>query len=678
MDAGRLYFHLPVTNIPGVGEKVAEKLDRLNIRTYFDVLLHLPFRYEDRSCVIPIAAASEGNRSLFQGTVFRQKLIGKRQNMLLVSVRDDSGILNLRFFNFHTSMARAFSHGRALRCFGVVREGAQCFEIVHPEITWVDKEPQLPNYWLAVYPLTEGLHQPFMRKCLAFVLAGMPNDASHLDTAFPNISCSFYDAIHSLHRPSIEESMDEFANFCSKYHRRIAVEELCAQHLSLLAFRKNNQSKNALPLKSTALKDLFIQNLPFTLTQDQQSAIEDICSDVQKRTPMLRLLQGDVGCGKTVVSAAALLMAAAEGYQGALMAPTELLAQQHFQTFSAWFNALGIEVALVSSSSKPISETKNRCCIFIGTHALFQENFQFKNLALVVIDEQHRFGVDQRMQLSEKAKTPPHQLIMSATPIPRTLAMTFYGDLSQSIIQQLPSNRKPIQTSVLSTEKYQELLVRLHQQCLLGKQAYWVCPLIDESEAIDAQSATTRFDALQASLPEVSIGMIHGRMKAKEKRETMQKFIHGTLQILVATTVIEVGVDVPNASIIVIENAERLGLAQLHQLRGRVGRGEVQSQCLLLYSPPLSQIAQARLQILRDSQDGFLLAEKDLSLRGAGELLGTRQTGNLLFKVADLSRDKDLLPAVHSVCGHLLKSQPETANLLIDKWYSSDSSYISV
>ena len=656
-----------------------------------DPLFLLPARYEDRTHVTPMGALLAGTRVVVEGEVQIADVVVRRRRALLVRLSDGSGFLNLRFFYFSRAQAEGLVRGTRLRCAGEVRRGPQGLEIVHPEYRRIGDTPEpLDDRLTPIYPLTEGTTQGRVRaaaqRALAKLAANPAQDYLPRDIVerlhLPTLAA----ALDFMHRPPAGTSLESLASGRHPAQRRLAFEELLAHQLSLQQLKQRIQEEPASPLlDSPKLAERFLEALPFSLTNAQQRVLAEVDHDLAQHRPMVRLIQGDVGCGKTVVAAAAAARAVGSGGQAALMAPTELLAEQHFRNLDAWFRPLGLTVALLSGSqpartrrSALAAVASGEVHIIVGTHALFQEGVQFKALSLVIVDEQHRFGVQQRMQLKEKGRQGtrvPHQLIMTATPIPRTLAMTAYADLDVSVIDELPPGRTPVRTVVLAEERRAEVVARIHGACLEGRQAYWVCPLIEESEELLAQAAEETAALLAGALPDLRIGLVHGRMPSRAKEQAMHDFKSGKTQLLVATTVIEVGVDVPNASLMVIENAERMGLAQLHQLRGRVGRGAQESSCVLLYKAPLTELARARLATLRDSNDGFEIARRDLELRGPGELLGTRQTGLAELRVADLIRDADLLPQVRSTAEALLRENAACIAPLRARWIGGAEEY---
>ncbi|EIA3113138.1 ATP-dependent DNA helicase RecG [Vibrio cholerae] len=687
----QLLSAVPLCELSGVGAKVAEKLEKVGLHTVQDLLFHLPLRYEDRTRVYPIVQLHHGLWAAVQGKVMAvDTLFGKRK-MLTVKISDGNGTLTLRFFNFTAAMKNNFAEGKFVHAYGEIKRGNQGLEIIHPDYKFFaptqtpDVEPNLTP----VYPTTEGLRQLTLRNLTDQALALLEKSAVQelLPSGLYDQQMTLAQALKIIHRPSADIDLRLFEQGRHPAQVRLIMEELLAQNLSMLAIRSQGQQDVALPLAPVhQLKQQLLAQLPFSPTKAQQRVVAEIEADLEKPHPMMRLVQGDVGSGKTLVAALAAVRAIEHGYQVALMAPTELLAEQHALNFAQWLEPMGIQVGWLAGKLKgKARETElariasGEVKMVVGTHALFQEQVSFDHLALVIIDEQHRFGVHQRLELREKGAKQgayPHQLIMTATPIPRTLAMTAYADLETSVIDELPPGRTPIQTVAIPDTKRDDIVERIRHACLNeGKQAYWVCTLIDESEVLEAQAAAETAEELQRKLPEVKIGLVHGRMKPAEKQAVMQAFKNNELHLLVATTVIEVGVDVPNASLMIIENPERLGLAQLHQLRGRVGRGTVASHCVLLFHAPLSKTAQKRLGVLRESNDGFVIAQRDLEIRGPGELLGTKQTGLADFKIADLVRDQQLVPQVQRIARHIHERYPQNAQAIIDRWLGERDIY---
>jgi ATP-dependent DNA helicase RecG len=687
----------PLQSLKGVGPRVAERLARLGIRSVEDLLLHLPLRYQDRTRIAPLGSLQSGDESLIEVDVVMSEVVQRGRRSLLCRVEDGTGVLTLRFFHFGSALQKRLIRGVRLRCYGEVRMGPTTLEMVHPDWRLVEQADavSVDDRLTPVYPSTEGLHQSTLRTLTEQALGLLDEDgaaAPLLDEWLPAPVLQrlgmppVRDAIRILHRPPSEPKAADLEPDIRSAHRRLAFEELLAHQLSLRQLRAQIRRNTAPSLKcGGSLVARFLKDLPFALTAAQERVIDQIGLDMVRSRPMLRLVQGDVGSGKTVVAAVAALWAVEAGLQAALMAPTELLAEQHFQQFCRWFESLGVEVAWLCGKLKGrpreaiLERTRlGQAQVAVGTHALFQEGVVFANLALVIVDEQHRFGVHQRLALREKGragKQCPHQLVMTATPIPRTLAMSAYADLDTSVIDELPPGRKPVKTIVLSESRRNEVIARVHLACRAGKQAYWVCTLIEESEALQCQAAADTADRLVRELPDLRIGLVHGRLKAEAKEQVMAGFKAGELDLLVATTVIEVGVDVPNASLMIIENVERLGLAQLHQLRGRVGRGSAESSCVLIYRGPLSDHARARLGILRASNDGFAIARRDLELRGPGEVLGTRQTGALQTRVADLLRDEDMIPGIQQVADELLRTYPDRVAPIVQRWIGNGGVY---
>ena len=681
----------PLTDLKGVGPALAKKLEKLGLYRVDDLLFLLPARYEDRTQLVRIGALVAGTRCLVSGEVLLAETVFRGRRSLLVRIADGSGQLTLRFFHFSRQQQAQFRQGARVSCFGEARRGPAGLEMIHPEYRLLRSEddPATTDRLTAIYPATEGVQQGRLRMLTDQALAHMnrepPVELLPADLTQKLGMPSLADAIRYLHRPPPDADIDALSAGRHPCQQRLAFEELLAHYLSLRRIRAMAATDAAPALTAGgALVDRFVNDLPFSLTGAQQRVVDDILKDLAEPHPMMRLIQGDVGSGKTVVAAIACLKAIACGVQAAIMAPTELLAEQHWRNFSDWFRPLGIEPAWLSGSQRAAARREALAAIsdgsaglVVGTHALFQEGVEFDRLALVVIDEQHRFGVHQRMALRNKGVSTaghPHQLVMTATPIPRTLAMAAYADLDTSVIDELPPGRKPVTTVVLPETRRADIVARLRAACEAGQQAYWVCPLIEESEVLDYQAAEASYRMLTEALPELRVGLVHGRMRPAEKERGMRAFKEGLIQVLVATTVIEVGVDVPNASLMIIENAERMGLSQLHQLRGRVGRGAAQSHCVLLYKPPLGRIAKERLAVLRDSNDGFVVAQRDLELRGPGELLGTKQTGLPDYRVANLVRDAHLMPEVQ-MTAESLRDRAAIRDALIRRWLGDADRY---
>ena len=676
----------PVTVLRGVGPALAESLARLGLQTVQDVLFHLPLRYEDRTRVVPIGGLRHGDRAVIEGEIQLAEVAFRGRRMLLVRLADGTGFVTLRFFHFSASQQAQLARGQRLRCFGEVRVGPGGPEVVHPEYRRVSSNggtETARETLTPIYPTTEGVQQGRLRALTDLALDLLARGAI-ADYVPPGVLDAFElppleAALRYVHRPPPDADVAELAAGRHPAQRRLAFEELLAHQLSLRLLREASDldPARALP-RATDLAERCLAQLPFRLTSAQARVWSEIERDLARPHPMMRLVQGDVGSGKTVVAALAALRAVEHGAQAAVMAPTELLAEQHARNFHAWLDPLDVRVALLTGrhTGKTRAALESDLAdgsirVAVGTHALFQEDVRFQHLALVIVDEQHRFGVHQRLQLREKGRDDdgyPHQLVMTATPIPRTLAMTAYADLDVSVIDELPPGRRPIKTVVLPDSRRSDIVARIDAACRVGRQAYWVCPLIEESEVVQYEAAEKTAAQLAEALPDVRIGLVHGRMPGRRKDATMHSFKQGKLDLLVATTVIEVGVDVPNASLMVIENAERMGLAQLHQLRGRVGRGSVESTCVLLYQSPMSAIARERLAVLRETNDGFEVARRDLELRGPGELLGTRQTGLMQLRVADLTRDADLLPDVQRAAALMLDGPRSNIAGLVGRW----------
>ncbi len=693
-----------VLNLSGVGPRVEEKLNRIGIHTIQDMLFHLPLRYQDKTRLSLIGTLQAGQEALIEGTVEISQIKFGRRRSLLCMISDGSGSLMLRFFHFSKAQQQRLTKGAVLRCYGQVRRGAQMLELAHPEYRHIDPEhpPEIETQLTAIYPLTEGLQQRTLQKLSAQALDVLSHAQTKPVELLPDEILNTFDlpslasALNYVHRPPPAAHLQLLSSGQHPSQQRLSFEELLTQHLSLQRVRQKAQALKAIPLQGRSqqqLHDQFMQQLDFTLTPAQEKVLSEIEQDLKKSTPMLRLLQGDVGSGKTVVAAFAALHALASDLQVALMAPTELLAEQHFQTFTQWFKQSAaedseIEVLLITGKASKSEREANlhilnsrKRVIAIGTHALFQKDIDLPNLGLIIIDEQHRFGVHQRLSLLDKGEIDdhlPHQLIMTATPIPRTLAMTVYADLDLSVIDAPPPNRLSINTIVISNDRRGEIIDRIEAACSGGRQVYWVCTLIEESEVLQCQTATETFQQLTDKLHNVNVGLIHGRMNNKEKESIMASFKANKIQLLVATTVIEVGVDVPNASLMIIENAERLGLFQLHQLRGRVGRGNIKSDCVLMYQAPLGDLARSRLETMRSTNDGFIIAEKDLEIRGPGDLTGTRQTGLPDLRIADILRDANLLVNVQKAAHILQQKYPQQIDLLIKRWLGKEIEYSNV
>ena len=665
--------------IKSFSKPLIANLQKLGISNIQGLLLHLPLRYIDETRITAIRDLRQGDDAQCEGEIVHAEATYKPRKALIARLEDASGQLTLRFLHFYPSQIAALKVGTKLRVYGEIRHGFFGYEIVHPQCKAVGEKTVVAETLTPVYPTTAGLTQPNIRKAIALVIKqdAMPETLpsgvyKHLN--LPN----FADSIQALHNPTPDANLNALENHATPEWRRLAFDELLAQQLSMRKHYIKRRSINAPAIAvSTILVPQMLQHLPFKLTNSQQKVISEISNDLTQLHPMQRLLQGDVGSGKTIVACMAALQAIEHGWQVALMAPTEILAEQHYKKFSQWLAPLNLNIAwLTGSQSKKEREAalaniaSGQAQLAVGTHALFQDAVSFKKLGLAIIDEQHRFGVQQRLALRKKGEPEPHQLMMSATPIPRTLSMSYFADLDVSVIDELPPGRTPIVTKLVSDERRDEILQRVREACMAGSQAYWVCPLIEESEALQLQTANDTFAHMQETFPELKVGLVHGRMKPAEKQAVMAQFSAGEIQLLVATTVIEVGVDVPNASLMVIEHAERSGLSQLHQLRGRVGRGAAKSTCILLYQNKLSETARARLKVIFENTNGFIIAQADLHLRGPGEFLGTRQSGVPMLKIADLERDADLLESAKSIAEKLLQEYPQAVEKHLERWMS--------
>jgi ATP-dependent DNA helicase RecG len=676
------------TLLKGVGAQLAAKLEKLGIYTLQDLLFHLPRQYADRTRISPIGNLQPNQSVVIQGEVRGTSVVFGKRRSLLCRIQDATGTISLRFYHFSNAQRNNLAAGAMIRCYGETRRGASGLELYHPEyqlLNATSTTDTLEQTLTPIYSITEGITQTRLRSIIKQALTIAK------DLYFPNLLpdstlSSLMEPLCYLHAPPKNANLAQLLDGQHPYQQMLIMEELTAYQLSLLQLREKRRQQSAVALTpDTNVTQTFLSALPFALTNAQQRVGKEIQQDLQIAVPMMRLLQGDVGSGKTIVAALAALQAISHHQQVAIMAPTEILAEQHRLNFEVWFSPLNIQVGFLTGKQKVKERRKQlqaleegHTQVIIGTHALFQEGVVFHQLALIIIDEQHRFGVHQRLSLRNKglsSHTIPHQLIMTATPIPRTLAMSAYADLDYSVIDELPKGRIPVETVIISQQKRASIIARIHHACLQGRQAYWVCTLIEQSETLEAQAAEEAADILTASLPDLQVGLIHGRLKAQEKEEIMQRFKKGAIDLLVATTVIEVGVDVPNASLMIIENPERLGLAQLHQLRGRVGRGSVASHCVLLYGDALSLQGKERLKAMRTTSDGFKIAEIDLSLRGPGEVLGTRQTGEIDFTLADLGRDLPLMPQVQTYAQELLLHHPKQTLEIIDRWLGNNEHY---
>ncbi|MDC1318088.1 ATP-dependent DNA helicase RecG [Candidatus Thioglobus sp.] len=678
----------PIISISGLGQKTSDRLNQLGIHTLEHLLFHLPSRYQDKTTITSLSSASVEDEILIEVTIDRIEVIPARQRQLLCYLSDNQNQrVLLRFFHFTQYQKQALIRGETIQCFGEIKIGRQGLEMHHPEYRIIsqDQKPLLESTLTPVYPLCAGVSQNKMKQWVNNALDVLK--ASVIDDYFEKITQStmpsLKDSLFLLHHPNKNEDLSKIEAFTHISQQRLIIEELAAHQLSLLKIKEARKSKESKKISiKNALSNKLLSSLEFDLTSAQSRCISQINEDLSTSEPMHRLLQGDVGSGKTIVAVFALLQAAENNFQTAVMAPTEILARQHLQNFSNYLSPLGIQIAFLSGSQNTQERKDNlsliengKAKVIIGTHALFQENVYFEDLALVIIDEQHKFGVHQRLSLSKKAILTPHQLVMTATPIPRSLTMSAYADLDTSIIDELPPGRQTIETVALSNARRDELITKIKQISKEGRQIYWVCTLIEESEALRAESAEKTFTYLTDNLRELKVVMIHGRLTKSEKEIIMSDFSKGKTNLLVATTVIEVGVNVPNASLMIVENAERLGLAQLHQLRGRVGRGSEKSACVLMYQSPLSQTAKERLDILRQSNDGFLIAQKDLELRGPGEILGTQQTGIASMKIADIVRDSYLLKQVGYYSSKMQEAEHTSQNALMTRWIDEEKTH---
>jgi len=679
-------------------EKIDDKLIKLGLRSDMDKVLHLPSRYEDETEIKNISEAGLvfGRSIQVEGIVTACEVAFRPRRQLVVTISDDSGQLVMRFLNFYGSQVKQMAEGNRVRAHGEVRHGFFGAEMVHPSYKMVKEGAPLPSALTPVYPAGEGLSQTLLRKTIIDAMARIDWRDTLLDQLRTSLELmQFEPAVRMLHNPPPDIDESALADRSHPAWVRMKFDELLAQQLSMKRAQIARREKGAAVLPTVGtLSKTFLNQLPFSLTKAQQRVLDEIRADLKQSFPMQRLLQGDVGSGKTVVAAIAAAQAIDSGFQAVLMAPTEILADQHFRKIAGWMEPLGVNVAWLTGSLKKKEKLEAKARIesgaaqlIIGTHALIQKDVLFSKLGLVIVDEQHRFGVGQRLVLRNKGldnklalekQKIPHQLMMSATPIPRTLAMTYYADLEVSVIDELPPGRTPIVTRVIDQNRRDEVIERVHAAALEGRQVYWVCPLIEESEALQLQTATDTHQTLVAALPDLQVGLVHGRMKSAEKQDVMDAFTRGEIHVLVATTVIEVGVDVPNASLMVIEHAERFGLSQLHQLRGRVGRGTAASVCLLLYQGPLGMVAKQRLRIMRESTDGFEIARKDLEIRGPGEFLGARQSGQAMLRFADLETDQWLVDKARDVAQTLLRDDPATVEAHLARWLGAREDYLKV
>jgi len=687
--------NIPCAQLAGVGPKLAEKLQKRGIQNLQDLLFHLPYRYQDRTRLTPIAHCKPGVHALIEGIITNNSVSRAAKMQLQCTVSDSTGQLKIRFFHFNVAQKNSLTTGVKIRCFGEVRLGRHGKEIVHPEYQLMNnlQQSQVEENLRPVYPTTEGLSQQSLLKLTSQALHFLNQD--HLlkevlpkeilqSVKLPDLKT----ALNYLHRPPPDAELSALEKGKHPCQSRLIFEELIAHQLSMLKIKQATQKEDAPPLNGNQqLATPFLKDLPFDLTSAQKRVYQEIIYDLKKPHPMMRLVQGDVGSGKTIVAALCLLYTIEAGFQGVLMAPTEILAEQHYQNFKKWLEPVGVQIAWLAGKTKGKARKEaltmianGEASVVIGTHALFQEDVEFSHLGLVVIDEQHRFGVHQRLALREKGKQQglPHQLIMTATPIPRTLAMSCYADLDMSVIDELPPGRTPVKTVVIDNYRREEVIERVEAVCQSGRQVYWVCTLIENSEALSCEAAENTAKALAKTLSKQRVVLVHGKMKSQDKENIMAEFKAGNIDLLVATTVIEVGVDVPNASLMIIENAERLGLSQLHQLRGRVGRGSTESHCVLMYQQPLSVQAKTRLSTMRETTDGFKIAQKDLELRGPGEILGTRQTGVVQFKIADLMRDSAWMTRANQAAELILEKYPALVQPLIWRWLGESEQYASV
>lgn len=687
---------LAVTHLKGVGPAIAARLVKLGISNLQDVLFYLPFRYQDRTRLTPFNMARPGEEIVVEGSVVSTEIVMSRRRSLKCVIEDDFSSLTLRFFHFSSAQKNSLIPGTRIRCFGEIRHGATGYEMYHPEYSLLNsiKPPGLEKTLTPVYPSTEGVSQNRLRSIVTQTL-GLLKSTQPMQDWLADVQLDRFNfpdlltAILYVHKPPVGASVSKLETGLHPAQQRLAFEELLAHHLSLQQGRDKVRRQRAPKIKAPGKKvSQFLSKLPFSLTSAQRRVFEEIRSDMQQDQPMLRLLQGDVGSGKTVVAALAATLCHESHFQTAIMVPTEILAEQHLANFSSWFSPLNITVAWLSGKLKGKKRQEQldliasgTADVIIGTHALFQNDVAFAKLGLIIIDEQHKFGVHQRLALREKSVSTnylPHQLIMTATPIPRTLTMSVYADLDCSVIDQLPPGRSPVTTTVISDGRRSDVIERVHKACREGRQAYWVCTLIEESEVLQCQAAEATAKQLTDVLPDIEVALVHGRMSSSEKVEVMNKFKQGKLSLLVATTVIEVGVDIPNASLMIIENPERLGLAQLHQLRGRIGRGTTHSHCVLMYHAPLSQSSRQRLGVMKQTTDGFKIAEEDLKIRGPGDVLGTRQTGEISFRIADIVRDQFMLDSVHQIAEQLRTNDKQCVQPIIDRWIGDADRFSNV
>ena len=683
----------PVTELRGVGSGIAAKLAAIGIETVLDLLFHLPMRYEDRTRIHPIGDLNAGDTAFTCGRIEGANVRFGRRRSLLVTIGDGTGAMSMRLFHFNENQRRQLRQDRRIACFGEARPSPGGIEMVHPEYRLLDDDAQVPTVdrLTPVYPASAGLGQTLLRRFIDQALDRLERNSEITELLPAGIATrhrllELGDALRAIHRPPAGTNPEALLHPRHPARKRLAFEELLAHHLALRVRRRRLDGLQAAAFGGgDALAQRFIDSLPFRLTEAQRRVAHEVRTDLARTRPMHRLVQGDVGAGKTVIAALAAVAAVANERQVALMAPTELLAEQHYMSFHRWLDPLGIAVVWLSGRMGSRERTRTtagiaggEAAIAVGTHALFQSQVDFADLGLVIVDEQHRFGVEQRLALrgkGERGGLRPHQLIMTATPIPRTLAMTAYADLDTSTIDELPPGRTPVDTAVTPSHRRPEVVARIRHACAGGEQAYWVCTAIEESETLECRAAEDTARELAEALPELRIGLVHGRMPPADKEAAMAAFKEARLDVLVATTVIEVGVDVPNASLMIIENAERLGLAQLHQLRGRVGRGARRSACVMMYDGPLTETARSRLEVLRETTDGFRIAQRDLEIRGPGELLGTRQTGLAQLRIADLVRDFPLFHEIERAASELLAAHESRVAPLIRRWIGTGSEY---
>ena len=681
-----------INNLKGVGPKSTQSLHNLGIFSISDAAFHLPFRYEDRSFITKIGEANYQTPVLIEGEIMKSTVVFRGRRMLFSEIYDGTGKLTMRMFNFAMAQHKALEEGKMIRCFGTITPGPNGKQMIHPQYQVFEKEDSIDieKNLTPIYPTTSGLQQNKLRKIIEDSLDFCDkNNILKEESRNKNYSehGNLLETLKFLHKPPVDTNLNELISGKHPAQQALIKEELVAHMLCAGILKNELEGRKGPLMKEISLdEDGFLDSLPFSMTKAQNRVWEEIKNDLTSNLPMRRLLQGDVGSGKTLIGALAALHAQSNGWQTALLCPTEILAEQHFESFKGWFDSIGIRVSLLTGSTKTkdrklITDNlkKGEIDIIVGTHAIFQHSIEFKNLGLTVIDEQHRFGVHQRFSMLEKGgdgSISPHQLIMTATPIPRTLAMTVYGSLETSIIDELPPGRNPVQTSSRPNSLREKVIKRVEEVCLAGKRAYWVCTLIEESDELEAKSAEELYSEISDSLPRIKVGLVHGRLKKDKKDSVIEKFRNGEIQLLVCTTVIEVGVDVPDATLMIIENPERLGLSQLHQLRGRVGRkANTESHCLLLHKEPLSNLAEERIETMKKTNDGFQIAEKDLELRGAGDIYGLRQSGLMDLKIANPIRDSNLLIEAQEEALDLGKNDKAFSKILVDRWIGNRVDY---